>query len=50
MNGLIKKDFPYAYTKEYIDENGIKIFEVYFEHQKEKISVITVPICSEKNN
>ena len=31
-------------------EKGIKIFEVYFEHQKEKISVITVPICSEKNN
>ena len=44
VNGLIKNKFPYAYTKEYIDEKGNKMFGVYFEYKKEKISVITVPI------
>ena len=49
VNDLIKKEFPYAYTKEYIDEKGIKIFEVYFEYKKEKISVITIPILSQND-
>ena len=46
VNSLIEKKFPYAHTQEWIDKQGIKIFEVYFEHKKERISVINLPVCT----
>lgn len=43
---LIANKFPYAHTKEEIDIHGVKMFEVYFKHKKDVISVICVPVFS----
>lgn len=46
---LIANKFPYAYTKEEIDKEGVKMFEVYFEQKRDIISVINVPIYTKNN-
>lgn len=45
---LISQKFPYAHTREWIDEQGIEMFEVYFKNKKETISVINIPVCTKK--
>lgn len=47
---LIANEFPYAYTKEADDKQGVKMFEICFEHKKDIISVINVPIYTKNNN
>ena len=47
---LLEKNFSYAYTEEYFNKQGIKTFEVYFEHKKERIYVINIPVFSKNNN
>lgn len=46
---LIVNEFPYAHTKEEIDKQGVKIFQIYFEYKGDIISVIKVPIYTKNN-
>lgn len=48
VKSLLEKKFPYAHTREWIDPQGTEMFEVYFEHKKERVSVINIPICTKK--
>lgn len=49
VKSLLEKKFPYACTREWKDTQGTEIFEVYFEQKGEKISVVNIPIHTEKN-